>query len=283
MTPRPMLILGTAQWGLDYGITNLSGRLTDAAIDAIVKALPDLGITILDTAPAYGDAETRIAVHAPAMTVQTKVSAAGDLEGSVLKSAELLGRAPDRVIVHDWASLDAERQRAAARILEGMRGEGMVSSVGISGYAEPDLVSALGAFERLDVAQLPVSILDQRLVDSSAVAALRSGGGRFQARSVYLQGLALSAAGTGILADHPALVALRAKCDQLGVSPGSACRSYVLNQAWIDEVVIGVTSVDELVDWAHPVPELNAEWVGLASEDLDLIDPRRWPPVPAGG
>ena len=56
----PSLRLGTAQWGLDYGITNSSGRISDSDLVGIVRLATDYGIRLVDTAPAYGDAERRL-------------------------------------------------------------------------------------------------------------------------------------------------------------------------------------------------------------------------------
>jgi hypothetical protein len=67
----------------------------------------------------------------------------------------------------------------------------------MSAYDEGDLVAALECFSLLDVVQVAVSVLDQRLVGSPALAEVRARGGRVQARSVFLRGVALAPA------DHP--------------------------------------------------------------------------------
>ena len=75
--------------------------------------------------------------------------------------------------------------------LEALREEGLVASVGISGYEEADVASALEAFDTLDVVQVPVNVLDQRLDGSRILAEVRDRGGRIQARSILLQGAAV--------------------------------------------------------------------------------------------
>ena len=51
------IILGTAQLGLDYGITNQNGKPSiETALD-IIKTSLDNNITIFDTARGYGDSE----------------------------------------------------------------------------------------------------------------------------------------------------------------------------------------------------------------------------------
>ncbi len=49
--------LGTAQFGLDYGITNRTGKVAEAEVAPLLLQAAAAGMTILDTAAAYGDAE----------------------------------------------------------------------------------------------------------------------------------------------------------------------------------------------------------------------------------
>ena len=51
------LVLGTAQWGNAYGVTNAVGRLADSELATIVAAAHEAGITQVDTARGYGDAQ----------------------------------------------------------------------------------------------------------------------------------------------------------------------------------------------------------------------------------
>ena len=276
-------MVGTAQWGLNYGVTNLSGRLTDSVISDIVAAFTSAGVAMLDTAPDYGDAEERIGKLAPGVAVQTKAHGVGSVRSSLARREDRLGRTPTRLLLHDWPSLDAEQRVSAARELELLRAEGLVSAVGVSGYTVGDLASALTVFDHLDVAQMPVSVLDQRLAESREVEALRASGGVLQARSVYLQGLALSAPRHGPLADHPHVERLRGAAARAGVDVGAVCRGYVRTQSWIDEVVVGVTSAEELLVWADDEHLAPATWDSLASDDVALLDPRGWPAAGQGG
>src|SRR5688500_5343857 len=54
------LTLGTVQLGLDYGIANRDGRPGEAEAEAILETAITGGITTLDTARAYGEAEAVI-------------------------------------------------------------------------------------------------------------------------------------------------------------------------------------------------------------------------------
>jgi aryl-alcohol dehydrogenase-like predicted oxidoreductase len=177
------------------------------------------------------------------------------------------------MLVHDWTLLDASTRSAVAGVLAELRSSGVVERVGVSGYSSLDISSALAAFEMLDIVQVPVSVLDQRLEGSAEVSALRARGGRVQARSVLLQGAAVAPAAHPLFGEHPDVVKLRSSG-----SPLALCLGYVATRTWVDEVVLAATSAAELTEmlaaWGSPVS--GAPWSELASTDPWLLDPRQW-------
>ena len=54
------LILGTAQFGMNYGINNSTGKINKSEVFEILKYAFVNGIQYLDTAPVYGDAQSII-------------------------------------------------------------------------------------------------------------------------------------------------------------------------------------------------------------------------------
>ena len=51
------LMLGTVQFGLEYGIANVSGKPSFDRVCDILRAAYEGGVTALDTAAAYGTSE----------------------------------------------------------------------------------------------------------------------------------------------------------------------------------------------------------------------------------
>ncbi len=133
--------------------------------------------------------------------------------------------------------------------------------------------------------QIPVSALDQRLVGTPAIERLRAAGCRIQARSVFLQGLLLAPPDGHDAGRHPDVSRFHEAAARVGVRPVVAALAFPRGLPWISEVVVGVTSAAELRQvlsaWTASAPELD--WRALASSDLDLVDPRRWPAVTARG
>ena len=275
-----VLSLGTAQWGDAYGVTNATGHLTDADIARIMDVAADAGITAVDTAAGYGDAEARLRPWASGLQITTKVAGADPdtIAGQVEASLAALGRLDiEIVLLHDWDALSAPTQRQAAAALRDAKAAGVVTRIGVSVYDEAGLASAAEAFERLDVVQVPANALDRRLDASGTLAALRAGGTRVQVRSAFLQGL-LAAPTDGGLGQHPDVEAFhRAAADADLTSLGMAL-AHVRALPWADDIVVGVTSAAELAAivaaW-QTVPASLAP-MSLASADLSLVDPRTW-------
>ena len=269
------LVLGTAQFGVDYGVTNAGGRVPQDDLVEILDLAVASGVTSVDTATEYGDAEVRLRPWVDRLHVQTKVRARGGLvDDDIRTSLERLGASSiDAALVRFWFELSKPEQERAARGLLAARNARTVKHIGASVYDEDELLTVLDCFEGPDVVQVPASVLDQRLVGSSVIADLRARGCLIQVRSAYLQGLLLTD-----LSDHPHVIRFRRECAEAGLDSLTTCLTFLRDQTWVDEVVVGVTSAAELRSaleaWQAPALAVAAE--GWASNDVNLLDPRRW-------
>jgi len=273
------LVLGTAQWGDAYGVTNARGRLSDSDLRQMVDVARARGIKEVDTARGYGDTEVRLRPFARDFTITTKVSGAGDVMADIQESLRDLDvPSVDSVLVHDWDALTDEQQLAAARALGGAVEGGLATRVGVSIYGVEGIESARSTFESVGVElaslQVPANPIDRRLDDSDALSELKGAGAHITVRSAFLQGVLV--AGDGRWSDHPAILAFRDSAVNVGAL--QACLAHVRGLSWATHVVIGVTSAAELLEvcdaWESSEPGLLP--AHLESDDLDLIDPRRW-------
>jgi len=278
--PVSQLVLGTAQWGHAYGVTNTTGRVEDAEISALVDVSLQAGISRVDTARGYGDAEVRLRPFSRDFQVTTKISGRDDAGGQVSASlADLGAQSLDAVLIHDWDSLDDASRTAAVRGLGRLLDDGVSSRVGVSVYDAAGLEVAVEMFDAAGVplqeVQVPANVLDRRLDESGALMDLSASGAHVVVRSVFLQGILLAPGGG--LADHPDVVNFRDSIERPS-SALEACLGHVRGLPWATHVVVGATSARELSEivtaWQSCSPGLRE--ASLASSDLDLIDPRRW-------
>ena len=65
MTALSRLGLGTVQFGLDYGVSNRTGRPDEREVAAILARAAGAGVGFVDTAPAYGEAEALAGRYLP--------------------------------------------------------------------------------------------------------------------------------------------------------------------------------------------------------------------------
>ena len=281
MTPAPDLVLGTAQWGHAYGVTNTAGRLSDEAVRDIVAVAREWGIREVDTARGYGEAEERLRPYAREFAVTTKVTGAGDVEVQVESAAATLGvESLHAVLVHDWDAIDCKGHGMSVLAFGELLDRGVIERAGVSVYDDAGLESAIATFDAagvpLGVVQVPANVLDRQLDSSRLLTELTAAGAQVVVRSAFLQGVLLSAGGG--LADHADVVRFRSAVESSGSSLLEVCLAHVRALPWATHVVVGVTSAAELREivaaWDACEPELAAAEFG--SDDLELIDPRRW-------
>jgi aryl-alcohol dehydrogenase-like predicted oxidoreductase len=293
----PQLCLGTAQFGMPYGITNASGQVPEDAVAPLLLQAQEAGIHWLDTAQAYGNAEAVLGRHLPTShrfrlisklrpQVQSEFRSQDKdaWEQAFQASCQRLGiRDLDTLLLHSPADLVKEGGQHLEAWLLGLRERGAVKRLGVSIYAAQDLDGVNPAL--LDLVQLPLSLFDQRLLQDGTLTRLRANGTALHARSLYLQGLLLTPA-----AQWPRWVspevrvhqqALEAMAEKRGCRLIDLALGFAREQAELEAVVLGVCSIHELRQlhqaWTAISPWQEGEWQTWALQDSGILDPRRWP------
>lgn len=283
------IALGTAQFGLTYGIANQDGKVERAEAAAMVRFAAAHGVDTIDTAIAYGDSESCLGqVGMDGMRVVTKLPALppdcpdvhGWVRGQVLASCARLGCATlDALLLHRPLQLLEPEGADLYAALCALKHDGLTRKIGVSVYAPAEL-DALTARFRFDLVQAPFSIVDRRLRDSGWLRRLHGEGVEVHARSVFLQGLLLLPAGAlpdrfapwrGLFARWHAWLA------ENGISAVAACLAFVLAAEEVARVVVGVDNMGQLAQILAPLPTAPAgAWPALSSDAEQLINPARW-------
>lgn len=279
------LVLGTAQFGYGYGITNTRGRVDDREIAQIVDLASEAGVSRIDTAAVYGDALNRLRPWASAFSFTSKIVGTDSVDPveQIERSLEALGRdCFEACLVREWESVDfSGRDLVVERMISALE-QGLVERIGVAAYTSDDVHSFRRHLDRAGVdmgaVQVPANPLDRRLDGDVQLQDLAASGTDVAVRSAFLQGLLVDEAETQFL-DHPEL---RRYWDFItqssSVSPIQACLAHVKALPWATHVVVGVSSVVEweqiLSSWSAASPELLP--MTLASTDEVLLDPRLW-------
>jgi aryl-alcohol dehydrogenase-like predicted oxidoreductase len=286
------LSLGTVSLGVDYGIgaPDRFGRPSEEEAIALVRTAVERGITLVDTAPAYGAAEATVgrAVGGDARAiVATKIGAGADVNASIDASRRALGRdVLDIVQVHN-ATAALIDEGSMTRAMVGAKRRGAVRVLGATVY-DAETATAVIRSGEYGVLQVALSVLDQRMRRDVIPRAAAAGIG-VVVRSAFLKGALTPKAVWLPDALTPLRRAAERARDQLAGGswselPRVALR-YCLSVPDVASVLVGVRTLDELdaalgAEAAGPLDgETLSRAGGLAIEEDELLNPSRWPAV----
>lgn len=282
------IVLGTAQFGMDYGVANQHGRPDDEALAEILACFVTNGGTTLDTAVNYGDCEVRLGRYGVSnFNVVTKLpdlaSYADDFYGATRQQLEASMTRLDLnnlygVMLHRPENLQLDKGDGIWRALLDMQQEGLVQKFGYSLYG-PDELDALFTSFTPSIVQLPFNVFDQRFVSTGWLKRLSDYGCEVHSRSVFLQGVLLQSAN-----DRPTYFDdWHFQFDRFdrfvvsaGASPMHVALSFVSSQGGIDGVVVGVDTAQQLEEILQARRLEVSEMPSLAVQDNNLILPQNW-------
>ncbi len=278
--------LGTVQFGLPYGISNKTGMTPPDEVARMLARAAAAGVRCLDTAPAYAKSEDVLGETLPkdhpfaivSKTLKGDAAPAATFARSLerLKQPRLYG-----LLVHDGDALSSAAGPELWGELSKLKAAGKVEKIGTIVYTAAQIDAVLERFP-IDLIQVPISLFDQRLIQSGHLDKLKARGVEIHARSVFLQGLLLMKPAD--LSAHFASVRLhfehaRQAVEAVGMTMLQACVGFVQQLPQIDRVVVGATrlhELDEILAAAkseQPVPGA----VTFAWPDEQILNPALWP------
>lgn len=286
--------LGTVQWGMPYGIANTSGPPDSNELVRMLRLARKAGICLLDTAHGYGNAEGLIGQHKTKLgtsriVTKTLPMRSKEFDGggfSVLSHAfeESLKRlncsSVYGLLVHRTEDLLADDSDILWSGLQSLKSRGSVAKIGVSLYTPKQLEQILDRYP-IDLVQLPFNLYDQRFLQNGLSDRLKSTGVEIHARSTFLQGLLLVAPEQlpnqfECIREHHA--SLHRTFEKGGVSPLTGCLHFCLQQSWIDHVIVGCETSDQLFEILEAAERSVSleETKKFALNEESIINPARW-------
>jgi aryl-alcohol dehydrogenase-like predicted oxidoreductase len=212
------------------------------------------------------------------------------VDKSIAESLAALRRdALDCLLLHRASHMTAFDGAAWERLHEHLA-QGTVRALGVSVQNPAEAHDALAQISVVHL-QLPFNLFDWRWRDAGVIAAIeRRNDVTVDARSVFLQGV-LAAEDPAVWprvagVDAPALVAwLDRQAREFGCdSAADLCLAYVRGQTWIDGVVIGMETEEQLETNLALIarrPLSASDCAALESRrprlPVELLDPAQWP------
>ena len=282
------LCLGTVQLGMKYGVTNITGEISKEETKKILRLAAVSGITMLDTAQAYGNSEKVLGELWPGGTGRKIISKlkpntkVDEWEGNLRESMNKLKvDILDTFLIHDSIEFKGEYGVELLKWLKGIRKRGLVQRIGASIYDYKELQNI--PLDEIQVIQLPLSIYDQRMILNGTLELLNRKGIAIHARSIFMQGIILQEERLpNFLSSefkehhHKCVRSIKSK----GLSMLSATISFAKSQKALETVIVGTTSTIELEEtinaWNNTMHIDSKEYDKYAWEKEYDVDPRFW-------
>jgi len=284
------LALGTVQFGIDYGI-NSGVKVETDEVSRIINYARNNGINLLDTAQLYGSSEKVLGdANTQDFNVVSKTrgfdkediteSIANFVISDLNQSLKLLKRnSLYALLVHHGEDLLRPGGEIIFNKLQILKDKGLVSKIGVSAYIDNQLINIIDRFD-IDIIQLPMNILDRRLIDNGLLNKIYSKGIEIHTRSIFLQGL--------LLMDPKKRPKIFDRWSNLWkiwdewlydnkLSALQATLIYMISLPEISRVLVGVDNKDQLQNIIKAlkgnIPNIPKE---LSINDPDLLNPGNW-------
>ena len=283
------IALGTVQFGLDYGISNIKGQPSLEKISDILDTASASGIETLDTAAAYGNSEKILgAIGVGNFSVVSKIPpnqsniqiTQSYIRKHLKQSLEDLRL--DRLygyLFHRPLELLSENGEALYKELMDLKYQGLINKIGVSIYGPEDLEQLAPYFD-FDLVQAPLNIIDGRMLDSGWLAELSKKDVEIHIRSAFLQGLLFMSTDerpdyfkpwSEIFDDFESWL------QENNYSALEATIGFLNGIDEVDKIVVGVESMKQLSEIIsisqskiYKVPD------SFKSDEIKLINPALW-------
>ncbi|MDB5451773.1 MAG: bifunctional regulator KidO [Caulobacteraceae bacterium] len=286
MQPRvSKLGLGAAQFRFE-GAIGARGRSPTDQVAEILSVAHRAGLDLFDAAAPYPSGESILGEAMPRpngfrIMVKTARCDRGPefIESEARASLQRLGVARAYgIVVQSAGDLFGPHGPALWDKLQDLKDQGLFEKVGVAALASDDPAGVARRFKP-DILQAPVSLLDQRLLTSGALASVRDQGVEVQLRSIFMQGLLflpLDRMPAPMKGAAAGLSRVRRMIAEGRSDPLQAALGFALSRQEAASVIVSVTTAQELqaVIAAASSPPPDLDWEGMAIADPAALDGR---------
>ena len=272
------LVLGTVQFGLQYGV-NSAGRPSQEAVKSILNEAAKGGIATLDTSSAYGNSE-EVLGDSIAIPEQFKIvskypkgeTPVGEMFNSSLKRLKV-----DKLygyLLHHF-----EVYKNNPKVWDefiALKESGKVQKIGFSLYTPEELEYILMNGSPFDLIQVPFNIFDKKFLPY--MKELHEKGVEIHVRSTFLQGLFFkdrNALPEKLQPMKKYLLQLDEFSKKSGLSISEIALNYNLQNPYIDGVLIGVDNVEQLQMNLNSVKHTPID-IEIEVKEQELLNPSNW-------
>ena len=283
------IILGTVQFGLNYGINNQSGKPSDEQIFSILDEASRCGINRLDTADAYGEAMAVIGRYHQKKKGTFKILSKFSFSDSNKNIAQKLKRAlkilgVDSLEVYSYHSFqDFVDNQESQEMLSAFKKQKLIKKIGISVYTNREFETVIDS-KIIDVIQIPCNVFDNCSKKGALIARAKKNGKEIHVRSVFLQGLFFMNEDKIVNKLKPLvpyLKTVKAFCKKEKMSVSELALTYAVFNPGVDGVLIGVDNLKQLAENLNCLNPAHFEKINdfaetLNIKEIELLNPVNW-------
>ena len=174
--------LGTAQFGLDYGVSNHSGKAKLSVAKKIVLFARKQKIGLIDTAMNYGDSEKKLGkIDLSGFNIVSKLPLPPKktiflkewIENEFKLCLQRLNvKSLYALLVHDSKILMGEKGKIIIDALYNLKSKNLLKKIGVSIYNIEELEFIMELMD-INIVQAPLNIIDRRLEKSGWLLKLK--------------------------------------------------------------------------------------------------------------
>jgi len=286
------IVLGTAQFGDKYGITNKNGSPNFDEISKILNVCKNENICFIDTAANYNNVEKKLGKHdVKSFKIITKIPkilpCEGNIKQKILKIVyksirDLKKKSLYAILLHDSSDLKSRGNKEVYKTLLFLKKKKLVKKIGISIYNVNEIMNLINNF-KIDIIQAPLNLIDRRILDKKLLSFLKKKNIEIHVRSVFLQGLLLS---KQIQNNHfkkynKIWKNLDLNCKKNKIDILTLALNFVFTQKDIKKIIIGFDNSMQLSEILNCIKKLQYLkkidfFENLISKDKKLINPNYW-------
>ena len=181
LLPKNKFIIGTANFGRNYGYGKNLNNLSVKKVDKILKFCKENNIDSLDTAVDYGVSEKIIGKISSKFNITTKIEFLNggkkEIKNKIIsdvgKSLDTLKvKTLDCLMLHDPLQLLSKDGKFIMKNLNILKKKGIIKKIGISVYEVSELEKIVDNF-KIDIVQFPCNYLNREFLKITLLKKLK--------------------------------------------------------------------------------------------------------------
>tara|TARA_Y100000816_G_scaffold285258_1_gene264670 strand:+ start:2320 stop:3186 length:867 start_codon:yes stop_codon:yes gene_type:complete len=285
--PTSKIVIGGAQLGSKYGITNRLKKMSMSEVKRIFSKAKNKKIKFIDTAFSYGNFEkVFFKQKLNSFELINKIEFDNYLDDkklNLIKNKILFSLKKLKkknyyaLLIHNTEWLDNKNYKKAINFLNLLKKKKFTKKIGISIY-EPFKIKKFFKISKFDLVQFPYNFFDRRIEKNNILNFMKKNNIESHARSIFLQGILLSK--NKFLPKK--LSKYQKKFNEYvkflernNINQIQACLSLTKSTK-IDKFVLGFQTQNELNSILNTKFDNLKKLKNVPKTNSDLINPHKW-------